>query len=319
MESVLVSGGAGFIGSSITESLIQKGHKVIVLDDLSTGKLNNISHFSNGNNMVFIEGSILDFTLLENIISSHGVSLVSHQAARPSVARSIKEPVETVMVNVIGTVNLFHAAVKCGCRRVVFASSSSVYGDSVELPKRESMSLYPKSHYAASKAAKEMFASTFAAVYGIEIVGLRYFNVYGRRQDPMSDYAAVIPKFITKSLKNEPLPVEGDGLQTRDFTYIDDVVDANLKALMADNVSGMFFNVACGARINILQLATIIMEITQSNSGVIHMPPRPGDVRDSIADIELAGRHLDYYPAFNIRGGLEETVKWFKEHANEWT
>jgi UDP-glucose 4-epimerase len=312
MESVMVTGGAGFIGSNITEALLAKGYRVVVLDDLSTGKMENILDLSASDNLKFIKGSILESGLVRSIIKSENISLISHQAAISSVSTSIADPVRTMETNVAGTTSLFHIASEYGCRRIVFASSSSIYGDSPELPKRETMTPCPKSPYAMSKAAKEMLCSVFSGLYGIEIVGLRYFNVYGKRQDPASDYAAVIPKFITKALKNEPIPIEGDGGQTRDFIYIDDVVNANLKALTGDNISGSVFNVANGEQTSILELATAILEITGSGSEIVFKPARTGDIRDSVGDIEHAVRHLGFKKEFSLTQGLAETVAWYR-------
>lgn len=317
MESLLVTGGAGFIGSNITEALLVKGYRVVVLDDLSTGKMANILDLSAYDNLKFIKGSILENGLLRSIIKSENISLISHQAAISSVSKSIADPVKTMETNVAGTTNLFHIAAEYGCKRIVFASSSSIYGDAPELPKRETMAFCPKSPYAMSKAAKEMLGSVFTGLYGIEIFGLRYFNVYGRRQDPASDYAAVIPKFIAKALDNEPIPIEGDGGQTRDFIYIDDVVKANLKALIGDNISGTVFNVANGEQTSILELATTILEITGSKSEIVFKPARIGDIRDSVGDIEYAQKHLGYSRKFNIKKGLTETVAWYREHAGK--
>jgi len=313
MESVLVTGGAGFIGSNITEALLARGYRVVVLDDLSTGKMQNIIDLSDSDNLKFIKGSILESGLVRSIIKSENISLISHQAAISSVAKSIADPVKTMETNVAGTTNLFHIAAEYGCKRIVFASSSSIYGDAPELPKRENMVPCPKSPYAMSKAAKEMLGSVFSGLYGIEIVGLRYFNVYGRRQDPASDYAAVIPKFIAKALDNEPVPIEGDGGQTRDFIYIDDVVNANLKALTGDNISGTVFNVANGEQTSILELATTILEITGSKSEIVFKPARIGDIRDSVGDTWHAQKHLGYRKKFDIKKGLAETVAWYKQ------
>jgi UDP-glucose 4-epimerase len=312
MNSILITGGAGFIGSNIAETLLSEGYRVIVLDDLSTGKTYNLEGFSENKNFTFYQGSILDRELLKRIMREHEVTHISHQAARPSVAKSIQDPILTTETNITGTVTLFHTAAELGCKRIVFASSSSVYGDTPELPKREEMPFNPKSPYAVSKAAKEMFARTFTTLTPLEIVGLRYFNVYGRRQDPNSDYAAVIPKFIAKSLRNEPIPIEGDGLQTRDFTYIDDVIKANIKALTAEGVSGMVFNIAYGSRISVLDLAREIIKITSSRSVITHGQQRPGDVRDSLASIERAKKYLGHQPEFNISKGLDKTVEWYR-------
>ena len=314
MESVLVTGGAGFIGSNITEALLAKGYRVVILDDLSTGKMENILDLRQSDNLKFIKGSILESGLLRSIIKSDNVSLISHQAAVSSVSKSIADPVKTVETNIAGTANLLHIAAEYKCRRVVFASSSSIYGDAPELPKRETMTPCPKSPYAMSKCAKEMLGSVFSGLYGIQVVGLRYFNVYGKRQDPASDYAAVIPKFINKALGNEPIPIEGDGGQTRDFIYIDDVVNANLKALLENSVDGTVFNVANGEQTSIMDLARTIIEITGSKSEIVYKPARFGDVRDSVGDIEHAKKHLGYSKKVDIKKGLAETVAWYRDH-----
>jgi len=315
MESVLVTGGAGFIGSNVAEALLLKGYRVVVLDDLSTGKMENIFQIEENANLKFVKGSILESGLLRFIIKSENISLISHQAAVSSVSKSIADPVQTVETNIVGTANLFHIASEYGCKRIVFASSSSIYGDTPELPKRETMTPCPKSPYAMSKAAKEMLGSIFCGLYNIEIVGLRYFNVYGRRQDPASDYAAVIPKFITKALQNEPIPVEGDGGQTRDFIYIDDVVRANIKALTGEIVSGSVFNIAYGEQTSVLDLAKTILGVTGSKSEIVFKPARIGDIRDSVGDIEFAIKNIGYSREFNIQQGLAETVAWYRNHS----
>ena len=229
------------------------------------------------------------------------------------MSKSILDPVKTMETNVTGTTSLFQMAAEYGCKQVVFASSSSIYGDVPELPKRETMRPSPKSPYAMSKAAKEMIGSVFSDLYGIGIVGLRYFNVYGKRQDPASDYAAVIPKFIAMALKNEPITVEGDGGQTRDFVYIDDVVNANLRALAAGHLNGSVYNVANGEQTSILELARMIIELTGSKSEIAFKPERVGDIRDSVGDIEHAQKNLGYLRTFDIRKGLAETISWYRE------
>ncbi|MFA5074096.1 MAG: NAD-dependent epimerase/dehydratase family protein [Nitrospirota bacterium] len=312
MESVLVTGGAGFIGSNIAEALLLRGYRVVVLDDLSTGSMQNILALQDYDNLKFIHGSILDAGLLRSIIKTESISLVSHQAAVPSVSKSVKDPLTTIGVNVTGTTTLFQTAAEYGCKRIVFASSSSVYGDTAELPKREGMSLNPKSPYAVSKASKEMLARVFSNLYDLEIVGLRYFNVYGRRQNPASDYAAVIPTFITRALRNEPLPIEGDGMQTRDFSYIDDVVSANLQALTRNVIQGNIFNIAYGERITVLDLAELIRREARSSSEIVYRPKRSGDVRDSLADVTLARTQLAYEPRFPIQQGIVETISWYR-------
>ncbi len=317
MESVLVTGGAGFIGSNITEALLLKGYHVVVLDDLSTGKMENIFEIKTHDNLKFIKGSIRESGLLRSIIKSENISRICHQAAVSSVSKSIADPVATMETNIAGTANLFHIAAEYRCKRIVFASSSSIYGDTPELPKRESMAPSPKSPYAMSKAAKEMLAGVYTGMCDIGIVGLRYFNVYGRRQDPASDYAAVIPKFIAKALEGAPLPIEGDGLQTRDFVYIDDVVDANVKALTAESLNGSVYNVANGERTSILTLATTIIEITGSKSEIAFKPARQGDIRDSVGDVEHAAKHIGFSSKTDIKKGLAETVTWYREHAGK--
>jgi len=315
MESILVTGGAGFIGSNIAETLLDKGRQVVILDDLSTGKMENVLEIkAKGNgNLKFIKGSILETGLLRSIIKSEHISLICHQAAVSSVSKSILDPVKTVETNITGTTNLFSLAAEYGCKRIVFASSSSVYGDGPELPKREDMTLSPKSPYAMSKAAKEMLGGVFSNLFGIEIIGLRYFNVYGKRQDPASDYAAVIPKFISKALDNEPIPIEGDGGQTRDFVYIDDVVDANIKALTREPADGSIFNVANGEQTSILDLATTILSITGSKSEIVFKPPRTGDVRDSVGDVKRAEKCLGFSRSYTMQEGLAETVSWYRK------
>ena len=314
MENVLVTGGAGFIGSNIAEALLAQGCRVVILDDLSTGKMENILSLGDQANYKFVKGSILDSGLLTSLLTSEKIKHISHQAAVSSVSKSIADPVGTMETNVTGTANLFQVASACGCKRIVYASSSSIYGDSPELPKRETMPLCPQSPYAMSKAAKELLGRVYSHLYGIEIVGLRYFNVYGRRQDPRSDYAAVIPKFITKALANDPITIEGDGCQTRDFIYIDDVVQANIKALAGSQNSGAVFNVAYGTQTSIIELATMILDLTNSDSEVVFKPSRSGDVRDSVGDIEYAMRELGYSRDYDIKAGLAETIAWFQEH-----
>ncbi|OGW46613.1 MAG: hypothetical protein A2078_06925 [Nitrospirae bacterium GWC2_57_9] len=312
MQTILVTGGAGFIGSNIVEALLKRDYRVIVLDDLSTGRLDTIDHFLHNPNFTFIRGSVLDRGLLRSIMKTYQVCGISHQAAIASVTKSILDPVSSVEANITGTTNIFDIAAESCCRRVVFASSCAVYGDGPESPKQEQMRLDPKSPYAVTKAAKEMLARTFCQLHAMEIIGLRYFNVYGRRQNPGSDYAAVVPAFITKALRNEPLPIEGDGLQTRDFVYIDDVVQANLLGLTAKNASGACINIGSGSSIGILELAHAVIRGSGSSSLIVHRPARPGDVRDSRADIERSRAILGYAPAYALDKGLAETVAWYR-------
>jgi UDP-glucose 4-epimerase len=313
MESVLVTGGAGFIGSNITEELLTQGKQVVVLDDLSSGKMENIEHHLSNKAFSFYRGSILDSGLVKSILRKHSISHISHQAAIASVTKSIQNPVMTSNVNILGTITIFDLAAEYGCKRIVFASSSSIYGDARSLPIKETVPLNSKSPYAASKAANEIFGGVFQGLYGLQIIGLRYFNVFGRRQDPASDYAAVIPLFIAKALKNEAIPIEGDGMQTRDFIYINDVVQANIKALTHDAIKDSAFNIACGERTSIRDLAHMIVDITGSKSEIVHLPPRTGDVRDSHADIGNAKKHMSFEPEFTIQEGLRETISWYRD------
>lgn len=313
MGAVLVTGGAGFIGSNIAEALIAQGHEVVILDDLSSGKMENVIELSGSNQINFIKGSIEDTDLLRSIITSKKISVISHQAAVASVARSIQDPVRTMEVNVAGTANLFHVASECGCKRIVFASSSAVYGDSPEIPKRETMTFASKSPYAMSKASNEMLGCVYSGLYGIDIVGLRYFNVFGKRQDPASDYAAVIPKFIMQALRDEPITVEGDGGQTRDFIYIDDVVQANLTALFGERKCGSVFNIANGEQTSIIDLARMIISESGSKSNIIFKPARAGDIRDSVGDNRYAEENLGYKNSFTVKDGLASTVAWYRQ------
>jgi nucleoside-diphosphate-sugar epimerase len=312
METILVTGGAGFIGSNIADALVSRGFQVVVLDDMSSGRLENIDHLLHHRNFTFIRGSILDSGLLRSVMKTYRISGISHQAAIASVNKSVLSPVKTLETNITGTGNLFDIAAENDCRRVVFASSCAIYGDGPESPKCEHMRPDPKSPYAVSKAAKEMLARAFCNLHSTEIIALRYFNVYGKRQHAMSDYAAVIPAFMTQALENQPLYIDGDGLQTRDFVYIDDVVQANLFGLTLKKAPAGCFNIGSGSSVGILELARLIIKLAGSGSSVMHRPPRPGDVRDSAADIASARSGLGYSPAFTIEQGLRETLEWFK-------
>ncbi len=310
---VLVTGGAGFIGSNLAERLVLEGHQVTVYDDLSTGRIENLQGLSSHPNFTFVKGTILDREHLANLIRERGIEFISHQAARPSVARSVEDPLATNEVNVTGTLYVLKVAVDHGVKKIVVAISSSVYGDTPELPKRETMPYNPQSPYAVSKVTKELYLKVFHQVYGLDTVGLRYFNVYGRKQDPNSDYAAVIPKFITAALKGEDLSIEGDGEQTRDFTYINDVVDANMAGFIHDEAAGRSFNIAYGDRISILELARKVIEITNSKSKITFKPKRRGDIRHSLADISYAEKFLKYRPKFDLEQGLVHTISWYRE------
>jgi len=300
----IVTGGAGFIGSHIAEALAVK-NEVVIIDDLFSGKMQNLDDFRNS--IHFVQGSITNLPLMEEICTE--ADGIFHEAAIASVPRSIKNPLATNEANVTGTLNVLVAAKECGVRKVVFASSSSVYGDTPTLPKREDMEPNPLSPYAISKHAGEQYTKVFANLYGMKTVALRYFNVFGSRQDPTSDYAAVIPKFITRILHNQSPVIFGDGNQTRDFTYVKDVVQANLKAMESD-AEGLF-NVAYNECIDLTTLAQLIMEIIGKKVPILYEPPRPGDVRDSLADITRAKSAFKYAPEYTVKTGLQETIQWY--------
>jgi len=309
-KRVVVTGGAGFIGSNLARAL-SKDNTVIVIDNLSTGHFKNIQDLVDANKIEFIKGSITDLDLLQNIFKD--VDYVFHQAAIPSVPRSIKDPIRSNNVNVNGTLNVLIAAKDNGVKKVIFASSSSVYGDTSASSQKENMLPGPLSPYAANKLAGEYYCKVFSEVYNLPTISLRYFNVYGPRQDPSGDYAAVIPKFICKALKNEPLVIYGDGEQTRDFTFIKDVVQGNI--LAAESTATGVFNMADGKCISINELANLIMEISGKKLDLGYGDPLHGEVKHSLADISKAKEKLGYEPKFNVTKGLEETVKWFQKQA----
>jgi nucleoside-diphosphate-sugar epimerase len=305
----LLTGGAGFIGSHIARRLIAKGANVRIVDDLSTGLRSRIDDIENI--AEFIKGDISDPTVTDDVIK--GVDFVLHQAAIPSVQRSISDPISTNRANVTGTLNLLESCRKAAVRRFVFAASSSAYGDTIVLPKREDMPADPLSPYALQKFVGERYCKLYYTLYGIETVSLRYFNVFGPTQDPDSEYSAVIPKFITAILNNEPLAVYGNGEQSRDFTYVDNIVDANLLALKSDKAPGQVCNVGCGERVTLNQLIRLLEEIIGHRADVTYVASRPGDVRDSLADIGLAQRLLSYKPSVLLKDGLQRTVESFVE------
>jgi len=306
MSTYLVTGGAGFIGSHIVDALLAEGHRVRVLDNFSTGKRENVAHVLD--QIELIEGDARDPEAVRR--SVEGVQYVLHQAALPSVPRSIKDPLTTHEVNATGTLNVLIAARDAGVKRLVYASSSSVYGDTPELPKREDMTPRPKSPYAVSKLAGEHYCQAFGEAYGLETVCLRYFNVFGPRQDPNSQYAAAIPRFILALLNGGELRIYGDGEQTRDFTYVGNVVRANLLAATAPGAAGAVCNVACGQRTSLLTLIGMLSELTGKEPAPIFEPARPGDVRDSLADLTNAERRFGYAAKVSLVHGLRETVGW---------
>lgn len=311
--SVLVTGGAGFIGSHLVDKLVQLGAKVRVLDDFSTGKRENIAHLLDGK-LELIEGSLTDAETVKRAVE--GVEVVFHQGALPSVARSVEDPLTTHQVNATGTLLLLLASRDAGVRRVVFASSSSVYGDTPTLPKREDMTPNPKSPYALSKLIGEHLCRLFWELYGLETVSLRYFNIFGPRQDPTSQYAAVIPRFVTALLKGERPVIYGDGEQTRDFTFVENCVQANLLAATKPNVAGEVFNVGAGVQTSVNDLFRLIRSLIGAEYiEPIYAPPRPGDVRHSLAEITKAERLLGYKPIISLEEGLKLTIDWFR---NRW-
>ncbi|MDP3879115.1 MAG: SDR family oxidoreductase [Dehalococcoidales bacterium] len=303
-KNVVVTGGAGFIGSHLAETLARQDYEVIVLDDLSTGKLNNLEQCHH--EVEFVEGSITDAVLLSKLFQ--GVDYVLHLAAIPSVPRSIDTPRASHDVNVTGTLNVLLAATQNKVKKVVYASSSSVYGDTPTLPKNEEMTPRPLSPYAAGKLAAESYCRVFREVYQLPTICLRYFNVYGPRQDPNSQYAAAIPKFISMAREGKPPVIFGDGEQTRDFTFVRDVVNANIMAMRSD-VCGVF-NVSRGESITINRLVELIMEQMGEKTSPVHQEPRKGDIKHSLADISKA-RAFGYEPKHDLQDGLAETLKWF--------
>ena len=312
----LVTGGAGFIGSNLTRSLLASGARVRVLDNFLTGKRENLAGLADAYDDAFelIEGDLRDPDSVRR--AAAGVEYVLHQGALPSVPRSVADPVLTNEINVSGTLNLLVAARDAGVRRVVFAASSSAYGDTPELPKRETMTPNPKSPYAAQKLTGEHYLRIFFEIYGLETVSLRYFNVFGPRQDPESTYAAVIPRFITTVLRGESPTVYGDGLQTRDFTYIDNVIQANLAACAAPKAAcGKVVNIACGERVSLLDILEIVYGLAGKRVSPKFEPGRVGDVRDSLADISLARDLIGYDPKVPFAKGLAQTFRWFRERA----
>lgn len=308
MARILVTGGAGFIGSHIASALVEQGDEVRILDDLSTGYQRNIDAVGP---CEFIKGSVTDLPSVRRAVE--GCDHVFHQAALASVPRSIAEPIASSEVNVQGTLNVLVAARDAKVKRLVYAASSSAYGDSERLPKVETMPALPKSPYAVAKLAGENYVAVFAAVYGMQTLSIRYFNVFGPRQDPSSQYAAVIPLFIDALLEARAPTIHGDGEQSRDFTYVDNVVHANLLALQAERLGGQVINVALGDRITLNQLYALIADAVGSDIEANHGDPRPGDVRHSQADITRARELLGYETRVSVSEGLKRTVEWYRE------
>ena len=308
MAVFLVTGGAGFIGSHIVEELVRRGEKVRVLDNFSTGKRENLTPFLE--QIELIEGDIRSYHIVREAVQ--GVDYILHQGALPSVPRSINDPITTNEVNVGGTLNILDAARDAGVKRVVYASSSSVYGANRELPKREDMMPQPISPYAVAKLTGEKYCHVFSRTYGLETVALRYFNVFGQRQDPQSAYSAFIPKFIVGMLEEKRLIIDGDGTQSRDFTFVKNVVAANLLAVEAEGVSGEVFNAACGEAMSLNEVVDHIRQALGCEGDIAYGPPRSGDVPMSLADISQARARLGYEPKVPVQEGLEEVVEWFR-------
>ena len=307
IRHALVTGGAGFIGSHLVDALVAGGSSVTVLDNLSTGHHRNIKH--HGNKIAFIEGDIRDAKILDQAASACDV--IFHQAALVSVTQSVQDPSFSCEVNDLGTVRVLDAARKKGVRRVVMASSSAVYGDDPQMPKVEKMKPCPLSPYAVQKLAGEYYASVFGGLYGLETVCLRYFNVFGPRQDPSSPYSGVISIFMTKATTKEAVTIYGDGSQSRDFVYVNDVVNANLLAATHPLAAGRVFNVGTGSSIQILNLWQLIGELSDIEIEPVFGPPRAGDIHESVADISEIEK-MGYQPQMRLRQGLIDTLAWYR-------
>jgi UDP-glucose 4-epimerase len=308
MRTFLVTGGAGFIGSHIATALVERGDRARVLDNLSTGHRGNLEHL--GEQVELIEGDLTDARAVAAAVE--GVDCVFHEAALASVPRSVAAPLETNAACVTGTVTLLDAARKASVRRVVYAGSSSAYGDQPYSAKRETDAPDPLSPYAAAKLAAEHYCHAFYKTYGLETVTIRYFNVFGPRQDPKSEYSAVIPLFVTAMLAGKTPTIYGDGLQSRDFTYVENVVRGNLLVADAENVAGRSINVACGYQTNLLDLIAAINRILGTDIQPQHAEPRVGDVRESLADITLARQLLRYEPTVDFEDGLRRSIDYYK-------
>jgi nucleoside-diphosphate-sugar epimerase len=310
MKAYLVTGGAGFIGSHVAEELVRRGEKVRVLDSFITGKRENLAPFQNFIDL--IEGDIRDLETCRRAL--RGPDYVLHQAALPSVPRSIEEPLLAHDINVNGTLNLLVASVEAKVKKFVFASSSSVYGDDPELPKREGPVGKPLSPYAVHKLIDEKYCQIFFEIYGLETICLRYFNVFGPRQDPSSQYAAAIPLFITQMMRGERPKIFGDGEQSRDFTHVSNIVEANLRAIEApETAAGEVFNIACGERTTVNTLAREIAGLLGVAIQPVYEAPRPGDILHSFADIDKARKEIGFEPLVSFKQGLKKAVAWYKK------
>jgi UDP-N-acetylglucosamine 4-epimerase len=309
----LITGGAGFIGSHLVDYLMEHGAKEVrVVDNLSEGKKENIGHWIGNERFTFLEGDVTDVNLMAK--ACEHVDYISHQAALGSVPRSIRTPLATNEANVTGFLTVLDAARNAGVKRIVYASSSSVYGDHPQLPKLEHAIGNALSPYAVSKRVNELYADVFGRCYGMELMGLRYFNIFGPRQKPDGPYAAVIPLFLSSIMNDEPALINGDGEQTRDFTFVENAVQANIRALATPNSAavGKVYNVAVGERMSVIEMYKVLCEFAGKGLNLVHREPREGDIRDSLADISLAITYLGYQPAVKMRSGLMQTLDWFR-------
>lgn len=312
MTTIVITGGAGFIGNNLARACLERGDRVRILDDFSSGRHSNLAEILQ--DIELYEGDIRDAALLDRVMA--GATHVLHQAALPSVVRSVQDPESSHDVNVNGTLRVLQAARKAGIQRLVYAASSSAYGETPVLPKVETMTPQPISPYGAQKLLGELYCQVWTRVYGLECVALRYFNVFGPRQSPSSEYAAVIPKFVTMMQQGQAPTLFGDGGQTRDFCHIDNVIEANLKALTAPAAPGNVYNVACGERYSLLDLVHLINATLGTDLQPQFAPPRAGDIRDSLADISAARRDLGYTASVTFPEGLKRAVAWYAEHPN---
>jgi len=310
MSLYLVTGGAGFIGSNIAEALLSQGAEVRVIDNFATGHPENLESFKN--RVDFRELDICNLTALKDAI--RGVDYVLHQAAIPSVPRSVIDPITSHDADVTGTLHVLWASKEAGVSRVVYAASSSAYGDSAQLPKQEVMPVKPISPYGLMKYMGEEYCRLFTSLYGLETVSLRYFNVFGPRQDPTSQYSGVLSRFITSMLNGKHPVIFGDGEQSRDFTFVSNVVNANLLACHSPKASGMVYNIACGERISLNQVVGMLNRILASDLKASYEPPRTGDIKHSLADITRARSDLGYVPSISFEEGLRRTVEWYREY-----
>jgi len=307
----LITGGAGFIGSNIASELLKKGYSVRILDNFSSGKRENLKGMEK--DIELVEGDIRSYHIVQDSLKD--IDIVLHQAALPSVPRSIKDPITTNDVNINGTLNILEAAVDMKVKRVVYASSSSVYGDEPTLPKKENLIGNCLSPYAATKKTNELYAQVFADVYGIKLMGFRYFNIFGPRQDPDGAYAAVIPLFVKHIIKRLPVFINGDGAQTRDFTFVENAVQVNIKGMLTNNADALkkVYNVAVGESFSVNYLYRACADYLESDFAATYREPRAGDIRNSLADISLAKKLLEYQPVKKFEEGLEETIEFFKQ------